>query len=557
MHKLNLKGGIFLINEMRDNLFHIVSVFYIIIYARLSKEEEGKTTEEQSKSIQNQIDICRRYIEDEKQKYPNIKFEIVAELFDDGISGTTFERDDFKELIKLIENKKANMVITKDQSRFGREHIESDNYMERWFPEHNVRYVAVLDGVDTYVPESANNDMAPIKNWMNEMYAKHTSRAVKATKRENAKKGIWNGGEPPLGLQIDSNNEGSLIIEPVGAEIIKRIFNLALENKSINQIADILIKEKVPIPTILKGNKRCLNLDLVDLWNTSTIRYLLENEMYKGTMVQCKTTTLSHKSKKIIYLPKEDWIRVPNKVPPIIEESKFDNVQLLIGTNRNTTTNSHDYLLKGILRCRECHHSISIQHYNNRKNNYTICNYYRKYGKRKEVCTAHRFIYEDLEKLVLNSIKKECLKYVNDTNCASKLKNKKQSKELQTSLKLKINKSKREITKLDKYLDKMYKRLDTGIIGKEQYIRLRKETEEAITYHQNNINYYEKELQGVIDKSGEEPNYTKIIKDFLSLKKPNKILITKLIKVIYISEDGQVDIHYKVKNPNKDIAITK
>lgn len=557
VHKLNLKGGTFLTTEMRDNLFRIVSVFYIIIYARLSKEEEGKTTEEQSKSIQNQIDICKRYIEDEKQKYPNIKFEIVAELFDDGISGTTFERDDFKELIKLIENKKANMVITKDQSRFGREHIESDNYMERWFPEHNVRYVAVLDGVDTYVPESANNDMAPIKNWMNEMYAKHTSRAVKATKRENAKKGIWNGGEPPLGLQIDSNNEGSLIIEPVGAEIIKRIFNLALENKSLNQIADILIKEKVPIPTILKGNKRDLNLDLVNMWNTSTIRDLLENEMYKGTMVQCKTTTLNHKSKKIIYLPKEDWIRVQNKVPPIIEESKFDNVQLLIGTNRNITTNSHDYLLKGILKCRECHHSISIQHYNDRKNNYTICNYYRKYGKRKEVCTAHRFIYEDLEKLVLNSIKKECIEYVNDDNFASKLKNKKQSNELQTNLTLKINKSKWEITKLNKYLDKMYKRLDTDVIGKEQYIRLRKETEESITYHKKNINYYEKELQEVIDKSVEEPNYSKVIKDFLSLKKPNKILITKLIKVIYISEDGQVDIHYKVKNPNKDIAITK
>ena len=251
--------------EMRDNLFRIVSVLYIIIYARLSKEEEGKTPEEQSKSIQNQIDICKRYIEDEQQKYPNIKFEIVAELFDDGISGTTFERDYFKELIKLIETKKANMVITKDQSRFGREHIESDNYMERWFPEHNVRYVAVLDGVDTYVPESANNDMAPIKNWMNEMYAKHTSRAVKATKRENAKKGIWNGGEPPLGLQIDPNNEGCLIIEQVSAEIVKRIFSLALENKSMDQIADILIEDKVPIPTIVKGNKRDLNLDLVDM----------------------------------------------------------------------------------------------------------------------------------------------------------------------------------------------------------------------------------------------------------------------------------------------------
>ena len=538
---------------MRDNLFRIVTVLYIIIYARLSKEEEGKTPEEQSKSIQNHIDICKRYIEDEQQKYPNIKFEIVAELYDDGISGTTFERDDFKELIKLIEAKKANMVITKDQSRFGREHIETDNYMERWFPEHNVRYVAVLDGVDTYVPESANNDMAPIKNWMNEMYAKHTSRAVKATKRENAKKGIWNGGEPPLGLQIDPDNEGCLIIEPIGAEIVKRIFNLALENKSIDQIADILIEDKVPIPTIIKDNARTLNMDIVDLWNTSTIRDLLENEMYKGTMVQCKTTTLSHKSRKIIYLPKEDWIRVPNKVPAIIDEKQFDNVQLLIGTNKNTTINSYNYLLKGMLICKDCKHTIGIQHYNERKNNYTVCNYYRKYGKRKDVCTAHRFIYEELEKLVIKNIKKECMQYVKDTNFASKLKEKVQSKELQTNIKIKIDKSKREIVKLNKDLDKMYKRLDTGIIGEEQYQRLRKETEEAISYHQNNIKNYENDLQGVINKSVEEPNYTKIVKEFLSLKKPNKILITKLIEVIYISEDGRVDIHYKVKNPYKEI----
>lgn len=538
---------------MRDNLFHIVSVFYIIIYARLSKEEEGKTTEEQSRSIQNQIDICKRYIEEEKQKYPNIKFEIVAELYDDGISGTTFERNDFKELIKLIENKKANMVITKDQSRFGREHIEADNYMERWFPEHNVRYVAVLDGVDTYVLESANNDMAPIKNWMNEMYAKHTSRTIKATKRENAKKGIWNGGEPPLGLQIDPNNKGSLIIEPIGAEIVKRIFNLVLEDKSLDKIADILIQEKIPIPTILKGNKRNLNEDLRDLWNTNTIREILENEIYKGVMVQCKTTTLSYKSKRIVYLPKEDWIRVKNKVPPIIEESIFNNVQLLIRTNKNRTTNSYNYLLKGILKCRECQRSISIQHYNNRKNNYTICNYYRKYGKRKEICTAHRFIYEELEKLVLESIKKDCLKYVNVNNLISKLKDREQSKALNNDLKIKIDKSRKEITILNKYLDKMYKRLDAGIIGEEQYMRLRRETEELILYYQNNIKSYERELESLMNKSILKPNYKTIVKDFLELEKPNKILIGKLIKVIYISEDGLIDIHYKIKKPCKNI----
>lgn len=538
--------------EMRDNLFRIVTVLYIIIYARLSKEEEGKTPEEKSKSIQNQIDICRSYIEEESRKYPDIQFKIVAELSDDGISGTTFDRNDFKELIKLIETKQANMVITKDQSRFGREHIESDNYMERWFPEHNVRYVAVLDGVDTYVPESANNDMAPIKNWMNEMYAKHTSRSVKATKRKNALAGIWNGGEPPIGLQIDPENEGCLIIEPKGEEIVKRIFDLVLENKRLDEIADILIADKVPIPSIIKGNNRNLNLDIIEIWDTGTIKDILENEMYTGTMVQGKTTRLSHKSKKIVYLPKEDWIRVPDKVPVIIEKQKFDSVQLLINSNKNTTTKTHDYLLKGLIKCKECGRAIGIQHFKERSKNYTVCSYYRKYGKRKDVCTSHRQIYEDLEKLVIKSIKEECMQYVKDTNFADKLKDKEQRKKEHVDLKIKIDKCKREIEKLNKSMDNMYKRLDSGIIDEEQYLRLTKDTKDSIDYEKSRLKTLNETLESIKQKNTIEPNYTKIVKEFLSLKKPNKIIINKLIDVIYLSEDGTIDIHYKVQNPYKE-----
>ena len=143
-------------------------------------------------------------------------------MFDDGVSGTTFERDNFKELIKMIETKEANMIITKDQSRFGREHIETDNYMEKWFPEHNVRYVAVIDGVDTYAVENTNNEMAPIKNWMNEMYAKHTSKAVKATKRENAKKGITNKQKAQKkkapGLSVEAGREAFLVKLPYNGD---------------------------------------------------------------------------------------------------------------------------------------------------------------------------------------------------------------------------------------------------------------------------------------------------------------------------------------------------
>lgn len=533
---------------MRDNLFRIVDELNIIIYARLSKEEEGKTSIERSKSIQNQIDICRRYIDEEKKKYQNIKFNVVAELFDDGISGTTFERNDFKELIKMIESKQANMVITKDQSRFGREHIETDNYMEKWFPEHNVRFVAVIDGVDTYAKELANNDMAPIKNWMNEMYAKHTSKAVKATKRENAKKGIWNGGEPPLGLQIDKNNKGKLIIEPVGAEIVKKIFSLALQNKNPNRIADILIKENIPVPTMIKKNKRRLNLDLKDLWDRNTIKNILENEMYIGTMVQSKTTTLSHKSKKIVYLSKEDWICIPNKVPAIIDKKDFDNVQILLKNNKNVACNSYEYLLKGLLKCSECNHTIGVQHYKKRKNNYTICNYYRKYSKKRNVCTAHRFVYEKLEELVLKSIKDDCFNYVDLKGLSIKLQNKNKNKNLKLVLKQKLEESNNEINRLNEKLDKMYMRLDAGLIDEEQYVRMRKEIKSIIEHHKNSIESYKKEVN--INENNQNIDYDKMLEEFVELQNPSKILISKLIESIYVSEDGVVNIYYKIRNPN-------
>ena len=169
---LNKVGGEIL---LYDNLLRQVTVLYIIIYARLSKEEKDKQTpEEQSKSIQNQIEICHEYIEEEKKEYPNCQFVIVEELYDDGVSGTTFDRDDFNKLVKLIESKKANMVITKDLSRLGRDHIETDNYIEKWFPEHNVRYVSILESVDTYDSENTSNDIAPIINWSNDQFAKTT-----------------------------------------------------------------------------------------------------------------------------------------------------------------------------------------------------------------------------------------------------------------------------------------------------------------------------------------------------------------------------------------------
>lgn len=537
---------------MYDNLLRQVTVLYIIIYARLSKEEKDKQTpEEQSKSIQNQIEICHEYIEEEKKEYPNCQFVIVEELYDDGVSGTTFDRDDFNKLVKLIESKKANMVITKDLSRLGRDHIETDNYIEKWFPEHNVRYVSILESVDTYDSENTSNDIAPLINWSNDQFAKTTSKKIRKEFKKMMLKGQWTGGEPPLGYQKDPNDKHHFIIEETGAEIVKRIFELALEGKTSNEISAILIKEKVPIPTLIKGYKRRLNEDLKELWSEDTIRSILQNEMYLGHMVQGKTTRLNYKSKKIIYLPKSDWIKIKHTHQPIIDKKDFDSVQLLIKSNKNKTTASYDYLLKGLIKCKECNHGIGIQHYQNRKNNYTICNYYRKYGIKKAVCTAHRFVYEDLEKLVLKNIKKECLQYVDSTNFAEKLKDMEQKKQLKSDLKISINKTKLNIKKLEKIMDTIYQDKLDGIIDSMQYQRIVKNKIKDMEFEKKKLERLYQDLNIIQSKNTSITNYDEVVKEFLEIKKPNKIILGKLIEVIYLSEEGTIDIYYKVQKPYK------
>ena len=541
---------------MYDNFFQTVNNLYIIIYARLSKEECGKSKEDQSKSIKNQINICRKFIEEEKRIYSNCQFKIVDILNDDGISGTTFDRNDFKKLINLIETKQANMVITKDLSRLGRDHIKTDDYIEKWFPEHNVRYVSILENVDTYA-DCVSNDIAPIINWSNDNFAKITSKKIKKQFEVLRNEGKWTGGEPPIGYQIDPKQKYHFIKEPYGEEVVKKIFDLAKNNYSLDAISNILIKDKIPIPTVIKGNKRIMNNDLIELWSTNTIKKILQNEIYLGHMIQGKTTRLNHKSKTTIYLPKEKWIKIENTHEPIIDKQTFDTVQRLIKSNKNKTIKTYDYLLKGLIRCSECNHSIGIQHYSNRKNNYTICNYYRKYGRKKNICSSHRFQYELLEEIVLKNIKDECFKFVDTTNFINILKNKVQINNEETDIKLQIDTFNKEIEKLNRQIDIIYEDKLNRLITVEQYQRIVKKKQDSINYFKEKIKYNKNKLIIVEQKNNSEPDYQKIINNFLNLKNINKSIITKLIDAIYINENGTINIHYNFINPKSATSIPK
>ena len=192
--------------------------FKVGIYIRLSREDGDK---QESESIGNQRNIIKRFLKENDLQF-------VDEYVDDGVSGTTFDRKGFNRLIQDIENKKINMVITKDMSRLGRDYIKVGYYIENYFPEKSVRYVAILDGIDTYL-DSTNNDISPFKAIMNDMYAKDISKKIKSVFREKQKSGQFLGSIAPYGYKLSQNEKGRLRIDEYSAEVVQDIFKMYLE----------------------------------------------------------------------------------------------------------------------------------------------------------------------------------------------------------------------------------------------------------------------------------------------------------------------------------------
>lgn len=194
------------------------------IYIRLSKEDEEKEKYSESESVQNQRTLLMQYIKENK-------FNFVAEYVDDGVSGTSFDRPAFNKMIDDIEQGKINMVITKDLSRLGRNYVQSGYYTETYFPEHNVRYIAILDNIDTAL-DSANNDIAPFKSILNDMYSKDLSKKIRTALHTMQKEGKWVGGKIALGYMKDPNDKNKLIVCKTEAKVVKLIFNMAISRKS-------------------------------------------------------------------------------------------------------------------------------------------------------------------------------------------------------------------------------------------------------------------------------------------------------------------------------------
>ncbi len=515
-------------------------IYNVGIYIRLSREDEDKQKQE-SESVSNQRNIILDYINKQDGN-----FKIYDEYVDDGVSGTTFDRPGFNRLIRDIEKGSINCVITKDYSRLGRDYIKAGEYMEKYFPEHNVRYIAILDDIDTYL-DNVSNDFAPFKAVFNDQYAKDTSKKVRRTLRNRKEQGLFLGWKAVYGYKLDEKDRYKIVIDEEAAKVVRRIFKMAYDGMSCKTIADTLSKEGVPIPSVYANLNRGRKSNAYGLWCSRTIDEMLNNETYIGNLTQGRRKTINYKIKKEIRTPKDSWIVIENTHEPIIDKEMFDVVQQSYKRNKNLQKNSKNYLLRGFLFCEECGHAISIS---TRKDGraYTGCSHYQKYSKFK-VCTTHHCNYSKLEEAILKEIRTMCKKYVKSTNFESILKNTSKRNKLKDTLIGEINACKLEKERLNNRKKQIYFDKVDKIITLDEYKEFSNQIVNDTIKQDEKLREFEKQLNILEKKVIPSNEYQEIIQEYLKMKKPSKRLLSQVIDKITINQNKEIIIKYKIKDP--------
>lgn len=502
------------------------------IYMRLSRDDLTR----ESDSIISQRTLLNQYIKENN-------YYLIQEYVDDGFTGTNFDRPAFMQMIKDIESGKINMIITKDMSRLGRDYIGTGELIEKYFPSKNIRYIAINDGIDTFI-DNTNNDIAPFKAIMNDMYAKDISKKVKTSLYSRMKEGLYVSGRCPFGYKKDPENKNHLIVNQEQVEVVKLIFDLALKGNTYHFIAQELTKRKIRTPASYYNyvwNKKCLSQEY-GIWTDSTVKAILTNQIYVGDTVQGKTKKINYKLKRIVKNNIKDYIIVENTHEAIIDKKTFNYVQSILPKNVKRPEKKRHYLLDGILYCGDCQHRITIRFQNKTGRSYTTCDYYRTYSK-YHVCTTHTNNYELLESIILDNIKNVCKRYLDKNKIMDYLNN----IELDDrTLKITRQIENYEIinSKLRENLDKTYIDMLGSIIDEDQYKRISNNIKRQIEDNQNNIN----NLKTIEDNSDRKETIEKYINEFLSLKNITRKLIINLIDKIYIYQDKRVDIIFTFNN---------
>lgn len=511
------------------------NIYRAVIYIRLSEADEGKSYESESESITNQRNLLINFVKEKG-------FIFVGEYVDDGYSGTNFERPGFTKMIEDIKNKIANLVIVKDLSRLGRDHVMTGYYIENFFPENNIRFISLQENYDSAINQ-ASNDSSTFIIACNDYYSRQNSIKIRSVLNDKRKKGKFIGSAPSYGYLRNPNDKGNLIPDPEYAWVVKKIFDMAYKGVGLSEITTYLNDNNIKTPSSLKRKNPNSKAKYNPMWTISSVKKILKNQMYVGDMVQSVQTKVSYKSKKKKSLPKSNWDIVKNTHEPLVDRFIFESVQNNIKrTTKTTITKREKRLFENLLYCKECGNTLTVSY---RKNHdyWTInCNRYSRDPKRR-MCEPHFSPYEKLEEALLEVIRNTCKKYLNklDISEISKSINKKDNSEVNNN----INDLRKQEKALISKLDMLYQDKFNGIVSEEMYLRISRETENSLVRIREKIQSLQDAKNDKKINKNELKSYEDKIRELIDIDNPSRELIGTLIDKIIIDKDRNIEIIYK------------
>ena len=475
------------------------------LYCRLSRDDGDAIGD--SGSIANQKEILSKYARE--RGFENSRFFI-----DDGISGSTFNRAGFQEMLTEVEAGKVSAVIVKDMSRFGRNYLQVGMYTEMTFPQYGVRFIAINDNVDS-ANETSDNDLTPFKNLFNEWYCRDTSKKIRAVKRQKALEGRT-AGKLPYGYRPTENGNQAWEIDEYSSEIVRELFQRIINGDSPTTIGKDLYDREILTPLAYYCKIQELPYSGGEFtWQASVIKNMLKNPAYIGKLVLQQRTTASYKNHKEIVRPEDEWVIFENHHAPIIDIEVFETVQKLIQTRRRVTKKTGGTTpLSGLIVCPDCDSKLTIASYAD-EYQYYICSLYRNslkhYGKK---CTRHGIRRAELEQIVLGKIIETVMFAKNNKAEFIRMVQSATNKETEKAMKSKIselNKADARVAELDRIIKRIYEDHVAGKLSDDRFAKMLGDYEAEQSELENSTKALRAEVEEIKNKTSNAQSFIKLV----------------------------------------------
>lgn len=516
------------------------------LYPRLSHEDE---LQGESNSISNQKRILETYAK--QNGFTNLRW-----YTDDGYSGANFQRPGFQAMLADIEAGKVGTVIVKDMSRLGRNYLQVGMYTEMIFPQKNVRFIAINDGVDSAQGE---NDFAPLRNIFNEWLVRDTSKKIKAVKRSKGMSGKPITSKPVYGYLMDKDE--NFIIDEEAAPVVRQIYSLCLAGNGPTKIARMLTEQQIPTPGTLEyrrtGSTRRYHPGYECKWATNTVAHILENREYTGCLVNFKTDKVSYKLKHSVENPPEKQAIFENHHEPVIDRETWERVQELRKQRKRPNRYDEVGLFSGILFCADCGSVMYQQRYqtDKRKQDCYICGSYKK---RTRDCTAHFIrtdlltagVTENLRKITSYAAKHEArfMKLLVEQNeDGGRRRNAAKKRELETAQK--------RISELSAIFKRLYEDSVTGRISDERFSELSADYEAEQKELKERAAGLQEELSKAQEATENAEKFMKVVRKHTSFEELTPTLLREFVEKIVIHESVALDGKRRGKLRRQEIEI--